>query len=51
MSYDPAATRRIGTREVHVSQLGVGAAPFGSLAQGDTDESILAAFRALHGAG
>ena len=32
MSFDPAATRRIGRRDVAVSQLGVGTAPFGSLA-------------------
>ena len=48
MTYDPAATRRIGRRELHVSQLGVGTAPFGSLAAGDTDAALRGAFDALH---
>jgi D-threo-aldose 1-dehydrogenase len=51
MSYDPAATRRIGRRGLHVSQLGVGTGPFGSTASGDTDASTTAAFHALFGAG
>jgi D-threo-aldose 1-dehydrogenase len=51
MSYDPAATRRIGRRDLAVSLLGVGTAPFGSLATVDTDASIRAAFDALYSAG
>ena len=51
MSFDPAATRRIGRRELFVSQLGVGTAPFGSLARGDDDAGIGATFERLHGAG
>ncbi len=51
MSFDPAATRRIGRRDVAVSLLGVGTAPFGSMAAGDTDVSIGAGFARLHGAG
>jgi D-threo-aldose 1-dehydrogenase len=51
MSYDPTATRRIGRRDLAVSLLGVGTAPFGSLAAADTDSSIRAAFDALYGAG
>lgn len=51
MSYDPAATRRICRRDLAVSLLGVGTAPFGSLAAADTDASIRAAFDALYGAG
>ena len=51
MSCDPAATRRIGRRDLAVSLLGVGTAPFGSLAAADTDASIRAAFDALYGAG
>lgn len=51
MSFDPAATRSIGHRNVAVSQLGVGTLPFGSDAQSDTDASIGGAFAALYGAG
>jgi D-threo-aldose 1-dehydrogenase len=51
MSYDPAATRRIGRRDLAVSQLGAGTAPFGSLAAGDTDVSVRETFDALYGAG
>lgn len=51
MSFDPAATRRIGKRELSVSQLGIGCAPFGSIAPPDTDESIQRTFAQLHGAG
>ena len=51
MSYDPAAMRRVGRRDLAVSQLGVGTAPFGSLAATDTDASIRGAFDALYAAG
>ena len=49
MSFDPAACRRIGRRNLHVSQLGVGTAPFGG--KSDTDPSVNAAFAALYDAG
>ena len=49
MSFDPAASRRIGRRDLHVSQLGVGCAPFGS--KSDADASIAAAFGALYASG
>jgi D-threo-aldose 1-dehydrogenase len=48
MTFDPAATRRIGRREVAVSLLGVGTAPFGSMAREDTDASVAGAFAHLH---
>jgi D-threo-aldose 1-dehydrogenase len=51
VSYDPAATRRFSRRDVAVSQLGVGTAPFGSLAPRDTDASIGHAFATLHAGG
>jgi D-threo-aldose 1-dehydrogenase len=51
VSIDAAATRPIGRRGVAVSQLGVGTAPFGSYAPGDTDASIAAAFAAMQDAG
>ena len=51
MSFDPARTRQLGRRGVAVSQLGAGTVPFGSLAAGDSDASIAAAFSALHVAG
>ncbi|MEP7276917.1 MAG: aldo/keto reductase [Betaproteobacteria bacterium] len=51
MSYDPAATRRIGRRDLAVSQLGVGTAPFGSLAASDTDAAVRGAFDAVYAAG
>ena len=47
--FDPAATRRIGRRDLHVSQLGVGTAPFGSAS--DSDSGVKDAFDALYGAG
>ena len=47
--FDPAATRHIGRRDLHVSQLGVGTAPFGSAS--DPDDAVRGAFDALHGAG
>ena len=51
MSFDPAGTRRIGRRDLSVSALGVGTAPFGSLSPTDTDQIVRAAFEALHAAG
>jgi len=51
MSYDPAATRRVGRTDLAVSQLGVGTAPFGSLAAADGDASVRSAFDALYDAG
>ena len=51
MSFDPAATRRIGQRDVDVSLLGVGTAPFGSTVREDSDESIAAAFSRLYDSG
>jgi len=51
VSFDPAATRRIGRRDVSVSQLGVGTAPFGSFSMGDSDAAIGAAFEHLYQAG
>ena len=51
MSYDPIAVRRIGRRDVAVSLLGVGTAPFGSNACEDTDVSIADAFAHLYDAG
>ena len=50
MSFAPAATRRIGKRDVDVSLLGVGTAPFGSTAREDSDESIAEAFSRLYDA-
>lgn len=49
--YDPAATRTLGGTGMQVSLLGVGCAPFGSLAAADCDASIRATFDTLHGAG
>jgi D-threo-aldose 1-dehydrogenase len=51
MSYDPAAMRRIGRRDVAVSLLGVGTAPFGSMAHEDTDASVMGAFAHLYRSG
>ncbi len=51
MSFDPVACRRIGRRELTVSQLGVGTAPFGSVAPEDTDASVGDAFTAMYRAG
>lgn len=51
MSFDPSARRRIGMRDVSVSRLGVGCAPFGSLHANDTDECVQACFAELHGNG
>ncbi|HET8876569.1 MAG TPA: aldo/keto reductase [Casimicrobiaceae bacterium] len=49
--FDPAAARRIGRRDLAVAQLGVGALPFGSFANDDTDASIDGAFAAAYAAG
>jgi D-threo-aldose 1-dehydrogenase len=51
MSYDPAATRRFPLRDVAVSQLGVGTAPFGSFVAADSDAAIGASFAAMTRAG
>ncbi len=51
MMPDPSARRRIGTRDLTVSQLGVGCAPFGSISAADTDESIHACFSRLYRSG
>jgi D-threo-aldose 1-dehydrogenase len=51
VSFDPPVARRIGRRDVVVSQLGVGALPFGSVAKDDTDASIDGAFAAAYAAG
>ncbi|HEX8012735.1 MAG TPA: aldo/keto reductase [Casimicrobiaceae bacterium] len=51
MSFDPASTRRLGRRDVAVSLLGVGTAPFGSMAREDTDASVAGAFARLYSAG
>ena len=51
MSFDPASTRPIGRRDVAVSQLGVGTAPFGSFAREDSDAAIGDAFAHLHASG
>jgi len=50
-SGEPAATRRVGRRDVAVSQLGVGTLPFGSDAPQDTDATIGDAFAAACDAG
>jgi len=49
MTFDPSATRRIGGRDLYVSQLGVGTAPFGNAA--DSDAAVGAAFGTLYDAG
>jgi D-threo-aldose 1-dehydrogenase len=49
--FDPTARRAIGRRDVTVSALGAGMAPLGSLAAGDTEASLAAAFAAMHAAG
>jgi D-threo-aldose 1-dehydrogenase len=51
MSFDPSATRRIGKRDVSVSLLGVGTAPFGSTAREDSDASIARTFATLYDSG
>ena len=49
--FDPAATRPLRNGVVSVSQLGVGCAPFGSLAAGASDTLVEQAFDALYAAG
>ena len=49
--FDPAATRRIGRRELAVSLLGVGTAPFGSLSPDPGDPATADAFAQMHRAG
>jgi D-threo-aldose 1-dehydrogenase len=49
--FDPAATRPLRNAVTSVSQLGVGCAPFGSLAAGTSDALVHAAFDALYAAG
>jgi D-threo-aldose 1-dehydrogenase len=51
MTFDPAARRRIGRRDVTVSLLGVGTAPFGSAAPADSDDSVYGAFENLYDSG
>jgi len=51
MSFDPATTRRIGNRDLVVSQLGVGCAPFGGIPMADAEGHTQQAFAALHAAG
>jgi D-threo-aldose 1-dehydrogenase len=49
--FDPAATRPLRNGVASVSQLGVGCAPFGSLAAGASDAAVHGAFEALYTAG
>jgi D-threo-aldose 1-dehydrogenase len=49
--FEPDVMRRIGRRDVAVSQLGIGTAPFGSDAPQDTDAAIADAFAAARDAG
>ena len=51
MSFDPAATRALGGRNVAVAQLGFGTAPFGSMALQDTDATVAQAFGRAAAAG
>ena len=51
MSFDPVEERRIGRRNVAVSQLGVGALPFGSVEVRDSDATIGDAFASAYDAG
>jgi len=51
VSFDPAATRPIGRRDLAVSQLGVGTAPFGSFVREDSDAAIGETFACLYAAG
>ena len=49
--FDPAATRPLRNTVASVSKLGVGCAPFGSLAAGSSDAAVEGAFDALYAAG
>jgi D-threo-aldose 1-dehydrogenase len=49
--FDPAATRPLRNAVASVSQLGVGCAPFGSLAAGTSDAAVQGTFDALYAAG
>jgi D-threo-aldose 1-dehydrogenase len=49
--FDPAATRPLRNASAAVSQLGVGCAPFGSLAEGASDAAVQGAFDTLYAAG
>jgi D-threo-aldose 1-dehydrogenase len=51
MSFDPSTTRRIGERDLFVSQLGVGCAPFGRVPTADAEAPTREAFATLHDAG
>jgi D-threo-aldose 1-dehydrogenase len=51
MSYDPAATRPIGSHGLAVSQLGLGTAPFGAVDGNTTGAGTTRAFVAAHEAG
>ena len=51
MSFDPAQRRRVGRRDLTVSQLGVGTAPFGGSTMPEADAAALATFTRLHESG
>jgi len=51
MAFDPAARRRFPRRDIAVSQLGCGMLPFGSVAPGDDDATLGAAFDTMHARG
>jgi D-threo-aldose 1-dehydrogenase len=51
VSFDPAATRPVGGRDIAVSQLGTGTAPFGSFATADSDGAMGGTFADLYDAG
>ena len=51
MSLDPAQRRRVGRRDLSVSQLGVGTAPFGGSTAPEADAAALATFARLHESG
>jgi D-threo-aldose 1-dehydrogenase len=51
VSYDPGERMRVGRRDVAVSRLGVGTAPFGSFSAADSDRAIGDAFATMQAAG